>query len=360
MKILLLGGTGAMGKPLATYLSRNGHSVFVTSRSKRANNDNVRYLCGNAKDDSFLSDVLNSSDWDSIVDFMVYGTKEFEARAAKLTAATKQYIFISSCRVFADMDEFITEKSPRLLDVVEDPEYLETDEYALRKAREENIVRKFRNTTIIRPSVTFNDRRLQLGVYEVEDWLNNVLYGRPITFSHDIASHYTTMTYGNDVAVGIAGLIGNPNAIGEDFNVVTDQYMTWAELLQIYLNVLERRNLPYNVFITNNCLNLKVKKWQYQVKYARLFDRRYDNRKFLSAIPGFEFTDSRKALVNCMEHYLDSNNPKLLSMSYPALLQDHASGHIVARHHFTSAVRYLKYLVARFIPETLLLKLIER
>ena len=70
---------------------------------------------------------------------MIWSTSDFDKCYEALLAATDQYIYMSSYRVYAD-SPLITEDSPRLLDVSDDPEYLATDEYALAKARCENLL----------------------------------------------------------------------------------------------------------------------------------------------------------------------------------------------------------------------------
>lgn len=357
--ILIFGGTGAMGNPLVHILAKEGYEVYITSRSSREDSGNVHYLKGNAMDDSFAFNVLKSRKWHAIVDFMVYSTQKLKDRIEKLVEATDQYVFISSCRVFADEDKIITEKSPRLLDVSKDTEYLKTDEYALRKAREEDLLRKYPNVTIVRPSVTFNDRRLQLGVYEVEDWLDRVLFDRTIVFSRDIASHITTMTYGEDVARGIAGLIGNPKALGEDLNIVTSEFHTWGEVMELYLEVLREKGLKPKVKMIDEALNLRIRRWQYQVKYARLFDRRFDNSKILDAVPGLTFADTRTMLRRCTENYLKKANSRV-GLGWVSLLQDREAKELVSRKYFDSTVRYLKYLAVMLVPYKLLLKYIDR
>ena len=54
-----------------------------------------------------------------------------------------------------------------------DEEYLKTDEYALSKARQEDILHRSgkNNWTVIRPYITYSEIRLQLGVLEKELWL---------------------------------------------------------------------------------------------------------------------------------------------------------------------------------------------
>lgn len=100
-KILILGGTGAMGVYLLERLKQTEHEVYVTSRSGHPDEGNIHYIEGNAKDDDFLLPLL-ANGYDCIIDFMVYSTFEFVDRYKQLLAATKQYIFLSSYRVYAD------------------------------------------------------------------------------------------------------------------------------------------------------------------------------------------------------------------------------------------------------------------
>ena len=239
--ILIFGGTGAMGKHLSRLLCGENR-LFVTSRTAHES-EAVTYIQGDAHDADFLSRVLSLCPWDCIVDFMHYGTQEFASRVDSILSSTAQYVFLSSARVYADSSVPITENSPRLLETCTDSEYLSTDEYALAKAREEDILnaKPGRNWTIVRPSITYSEERLQLGASEKEDWLFKALHGRPIIFSRDLEHKITTMTYGGDVARGIAALIGNERAFGEAFHITGGDHMEWAEVLDVYRDVLNIR-----------------------------------------------------------------------------------------------------------------------
>ena len=159
--------------------------------------------------------------YDVIVDFMVYSTEEFKKRLDILLDHTNQYFFFSSSRCYADSELPIKESSPRLVDVCADKEYLSKDEYGMAKGREENLLMATgkKNWTIIRPYITYNSYRIQLGVYEKEDWLRRALKGRTIVFPKDIAEKKTSLTYGPDVAGALVELIGNENALGEAFHI---------------------------------------------------------------------------------------------------------------------------------------------
>ena len=232
-----------MGGYLAGILAGRGADVDVTTRRERLpQNENIKYICGNAHDIAFVRRIITAG-YDAVIDFMNYHPAgEFLERCELLTGSTGHYVFLSSSRVYADSPTPITETSPRLLDVCTDSEYLRTDEYALSKAREEDILRNSgtKNWTIIRPYITYSNERLQLGVYEKERWLYRALQGKPVVFSEDIARARTTLTWGHDVAEGIAGLLGRSGAFGQTFHITGDESMKWRDIAEVYREA-ERR-----------------------------------------------------------------------------------------------------------------------
>lgn len=316
MQILVLGGTGAMGIPLVQKLSLN-NDVYVTSRKQRESTDRIHYICGNATQHDFLEGILKSRKWDAVVDFMMHTENSLRHMAPLLLQHTKQYVFISSSRVYAETDGLITENTPRLLDASTDMEYLKTNEYALAKAREENILllSKKRNFTIIRPTITYNTHRLQLGVLEKENWLYRALHGRSIVFSEDINNKITTMTMGTDVAEGIASLIGQEQSLGEVYHITSPVSLPWSEVLDVYLSVLKKhlgRDIP--VVMTSKSVNLKIKWRIYQVIYCRYFNRSFDNKKISQFCDVTKFTPPQKGLAKCLEAFLKA--PKFQEIAW--------------------------------------------
>ena len=306
MNILVLGGTGAMGRPLVKKLSKE-NIVYVTSRTAKASNGNIKYIQGNATQIDFIEDLLIKKSWDCIVDFMVHSESNLKTLIPKILDNTKQYVFISSARVYSQSEVPITEDTPRLLDVCKDEEYLKTNEYALAKAREENLLFNSgkKNFTIIRPTITYNTHRLQLGVLEKENWLYRALHGRSIVFSEDINNKLTTMTYGDDVSMGIASIIGKEEALGEAFHITYPASLPWSEVLGIYLTVLKKhtgKDIP--VVMTKKSTNLKFKNRVYQLIYSRYFNRTFDNSKIAQFTDISTFTAPQQGLAHCLENFL--------------------------------------------------------
>lgn len=314
MEILILGGTGAMGVPLVNLLAKD-NKLFVTTRAKKENKGNITYIQGNAKDREFFSTLMNKR-YDSIIDFMVYGTEELKERLPLLLDHTKQYFFFSSSRCYADSSTPITEDSPRLVDVCTDPEYLSIDEYGMAKGREENLLRETGRTnwTIIRPYITYNSNRIQLGVYEKENWLRRALEGRTIVFPKDIAAKKTSLTYGPDVAGAIAELIGNEKAYGQAFHITTDESHTWGEILDFYCDKIEEitEKRPKVKLVENsNGLMTVWNKWQ--IKYDRLYDREFNNIKIETVRGKYNYKQTFEGLGECLEEFI--SNPVWLGMN---------------------------------------------
>lgn len=333
-KVLLLGGTGALGAHLRDILAERGFEVWVTSRSAHADSAHIHYLKLDAMDYNAFK-KLTASHWDAIVDFMIYPPKTFEARLAVFLKKTDQYVSLSSARVYADAGESpITEDSPRLLDTVTDTAYLKTNEYALAKARDENLLRAVgtaKNWTIIRPYVTFSEERLQLGTLEKEDWLKRALDGKPIVFSRDVAEKTTTLTYGRDVAQGMAALIGNPEALGETFHITTTRSLRWSAVLDLYVRVLtEELGKRPEVVMTPTSLQLETP-GRYQVMYDRAYNRHFDNSKIARFVDVAKFRDPEEALEMCLRAFLASERKFRLGNERLELLHDRACSGWVKR-----------------------------
>ncbi len=298
MKILALGASGAIGREVVSLLGSGQHEIHVTSRRANAPAGTVRYVQGDAQDQSFLRTLL-SEHWDVIIDFMVYDTSSFRNRIDALLGATGQYIFISTARVFAQSDGLLVENSPRLLDTTRDANFLASDEYAVTKARQEDLLRDsgLRNWTIARPYISFGEGRLQLGPLEKEAWLYRAVHKRSILFCEPMLGKWTTMTDGGDVARMLTVLVGNSAALGQTYNLVGKQAVTWQQVLSLYLEILEahlgQRPKVRLLNVEDFCRTTRSTP---QVRYDRMYDRRFDTAKMSAMLDNISLTDPLAAL----------------------------------------------------------------
>lgn len=315
-KVLVLGGTGAIGIYLVPELLARGFKVDVTSRSEHSSgNKNLRYLQGTAQDLVFLGKTLRAGKYDAVVDFMNYPTDVFSERYELLLKSCKQYVFLSSYRVFADT-KVITEESPRLLDVSTDGTYLKTIDYSLAKARQEDLLHaaSSKNWTVVRPAITYSSERFQFGTMEADTAIWRALQGLPVILPREMLGKTTTMTWAGDVARLIAGLVLNNEAYGEEFNVATAEHHTWDEVAKIYKEAigLEVKPVGLDEYIKAMGGGLA----NYQVKYDRMFNRIMDNTKVLR-ITGEKqenFTSLRDGLLRELSKF--KSNPQFRPIDY--------------------------------------------
>jgi len=350
MRVLLLGGTGAIGMHLLQLLSDKNIEVVVTSRKFRHSDGNVKYLQGDAHNMEFLQTTLSES-WDAIVDFMVYSMCGFRDCINLLLNATSQYVFLSSGRVYADSDQPIKETSPRLLEVSHDKEYLSTDDYALTKALQENVLKDsgYKNWTIIRPYITYGENRMQLGVLEKEEWLYRALHGRTIVFSEDINSKVTTLTYGMDVSIGIASTIGNQDALAQTFHITTEDAIQWSEVLDVYMIVLEK-HLGYRPRVLMEKLDqfVGICPARYQVVYDRLFNRQFDNSKISQFVNANNFIGIKEGIEGCLKTFL--KNPKFKNINWKAeALKDRRTNEHIPLNEIQGVKQKLRYIIYRYL-----------
>ncbi len=297
-KILLLGGTGAIGNYVAKYCSELGYKVFITSRSRRLTKDkDIEFIYGNAKDYNFVKQLLSSNRYDCIIDFMVYKTQEFKQQIDILATNTDHYIFLSSYRVYHNNGfSPLKEESPRLLNNINDFRYLTTDEYALSKARQEDILLSLNtsNWTILRPSITYSSDRFQLGTLEANVILPRALMGLPVILPQEILNCKTTLTWAGDSGKMISNLILHNKALGNIYNVSTNESLLWRSVAEIYKNVINLKVVNVSL-LEYQALKLNP----YQLIYDRLFNRVCSNEKIMQidGMHGYTFKSAEEGLT---------------------------------------------------------------
>ena len=352
-KALVLGGTGAMGMHLIRILGESTEwQVDVTSRSPRLSTiPQVRFLLGNALNDDFLYPLL-SNGYDVIIDFMnYYSLEQFKPRVEAVMSSCSQYIWFSSCRVYSDSDIPLTEISPRLLETSADKSFLSSNRYALRKARQEDIIKTsgYSNYTIIRPYITYSENRLQLGVYEKEQWLYRILKGRGLVINENVIDKSTAMTYGYDVSKLIASLVGNAGALGQIIQIATGETKTWREILAIYIDVIKKeRGITPTIYLSSKMKAIDdIFEGGFMTTYDRNFNRSFNSSLVSSLVEEVSYVKMAIGLRNSLQRFLKENNSFLpLDWTYEAY-QDALTGDIAEEKEFGAAEEMCLYHKSR-------------
>lgn len=288
-KLLILGGTGIMGGPLSRIAAQAGYQVDSVSLDEhRSDLANLRYIQTNdARSPEFLDEILKNR-YDVIVDFMTYNSTTFRRTAPKFLDNCEQYFYLSSCRIFADEEVPVKETSPRLIDVIDEPKLLLSDDYAMHKARGENFLRagKYNNWTIVRPSTTYGDNGCQLLSLSIPLVLQARDAGKTVLLHEQSRDIPASLTYGKDVADMIFCLIGKEQALGNDYNVTSNEYHTWGEIAEYYRDIF---GITYDWVDEDTYLLFRKPDFdpvrdgwmRWQMKYGRLLHRIYDTSKML-------------------------------------------------------------------------------
>jgi len=286
MKILILGATGAMGKYLVPLLAESGYHVDAVALEKCPTpHPEITPIVGNVLEDRDFRTKLLAEPYDAIIDFMIYNTSRAADLLPEMVRNTGHYVFLSSYRVYADVEHPIRETSPRLIDVSPDVLLRNSDDYSIYKARGENILRSFakRNWTIIRPAITYSLLRYQLVTLEASNTVGRAFAGKAVVLPEQARNVQGTMSWAGDVARMIAGLLFDQRAFGETFTVSTAEHHTWGEIAEYYRDICGLRAVWVDM---EDYLRVKVSRPftirdRWQLVYDRLFDRIVDNTKIL-------------------------------------------------------------------------------
>lgn len=288
-RVLVLGSTGAMGQFLVPYLLELGCDVTgVSLDDETPKSDRMTCVKGDAFDLAFLTPLLRQQ-FDGVVNFMEYGKQPFSDYMPLFLDNTGHYIHLSSCRVYADEEVPVRETSPRLLDVSTDAALLASNDYCIRKAKDEDrlMASGYDNFTIVRPATTFSRMRFQLVTLEATNTVGRARKGKKVVLPIQAKDKPATLSWGKDVARMISRLLFNEKAKREVYNVCSAESRTWGEIAEYYraLCGLEavwvdkedylRIKSPKSPEITD------ATRWQ--LEYARLFRRVTDNSKVLAA-----------------------------------------------------------------------------
>ena len=147
--------------------------------------------------------------------------------------------------------------------------------------------------TIVRPSHTYCERGVPVSVHGLKgSWqvLKRMMEGKPVIIQGDGTSLWT-LTWNEDFARGFIGLLGNPKAIGESFQIMSDEQLTWTQVYECVANALGVTLKPYYV-ASSFLAAVSPKEWDFEGNL--LGDKSvtviFDCTKLKRAVPGFQAT----------------------------------------------------------------------
>jgi len=216
------------------------------------------------------------------VNFIHYpDIEEYKPVHKLLTDNTEHLIFLSSYRVYADMEHPITENAPLLLDICEDKEFLENEKYAVSKAKAEKFICNESNTknwTVVRPVISFSQSRFD--IVTISERV--VLEHKKVYLPKSVKNVTAGLDWSGNSGKLIANLLFKKEAFGEAYTISSAQNLTWGEVADLYT---ELAGTEFEWIDTNEWLSDDnyIKNSYWAAVYDRFFDRKIDNSKVLKA-----------------------------------------------------------------------------
>lgn len=251
MKILFIGGTGTISTAISTELAKRGDELYLLNRGSRndlfSEYSNVRYITCDVNDEAAAKAALGDLTFDSVCDFIGFVPAQLERDYRLFAGRTKQFMYISSASAYhKDPSDFVINEGTTMANPYwqYSRDKIACEEFLFKMLRENNFP-----ITIVRPSHTYCERSVPLGVHGSKgSWqvLKRIKEGKQVIIHGDGTSLWT-ITDSRDFAKGFIGLIGNPRAIGEAFQITCDVSVSWNQIYKIIADCLNVELKPYYV-----------------------------------------------------------------------------------------------------------------
>ena len=293
MKILIVGGTGTISSAITRQLAASGHNLWLLNRGNRKDEvpANVKQVITDIDNEHEVLRLLGDEQFDAVCEFIGFVPAQVERDIRLFKGRTRQYVYISSASAYNKpaANHVITEGT-----TLANPYW----EYSRNKiACEELLMREYRENgfpvTIVRPSHTYCERGVPVSVHGMKgSWqvLKRMMEGKPVLVQGDGSSLWT-LTWNEDFARGFIGLLGNPKAIGEAFQIMSDERLTWNQIYQCVANALGVEFHPYYV-ASEFLAAVAPKSWDFTGNLLgdKAVSVVFDCSKLKRAVPGFQAT----------------------------------------------------------------------
>ena len=309
-KALFIGGTGTISTAITRKVAKDGEwELWLLNRGNRSDilPREVRTIHADVSDEADVAHKLEGTEWDCVCDFIGFVPEQVERDWRLFNGRTRQYMYISSASAYQKpaMSPFIAEGTAMANPYWQySRDKIACEEFLMKKYREEGYP-----VTIIRPSHTYDDRTIPLSVHGPKgSWsvIKRMMEGKQVIVHGDGTSLWT-VTHNSDFAKGFTGLMGNPHAIGNAFQITGDETLTWNQIYSIVAEILGVEFKPY--YVASEFL--AEVGTQYDFLGNLIGDKSwsvlFDNSKLKRAVPGFQATvraeqGFRSTLENILAH----------------------------------------------------------
>ena len=306
MKILMIGGTGTISTAISRRLADTGHDLYIINRGNANDKlqSHIKFIKADINDENAVLENLGDMKFDAVCEFIGFVQPQLERDYRLFGGRTKQFVYISSASAYNKLppDHVITEGTSLANPFWEySRNKIQCEEYLMKLYRDDGFP-----VTIVRPSHTYCETSVPLGVHGRNgSWqvIKRMLEGKPVIIHGDGTSLWT-MTDSRDFAEGFIGLLGNPHAIGEAFQITSDETLTWNQIYRTIADCLGVEFKPY--YVASECLAAVS---DYDFTGSLIGDKSnsvvFDNSKLKRAVPGFSpKIKFEEGIKNTLDHVL--------------------------------------------------------
>jgi nucleoside-diphosphate-sugar epimerase len=284
MKVLFIGGTGIISSACSQLAVERGIDLYLLNRgstSSRPAPKGAKILHGDIRDAQSAGAALQGMSFDAVVDWVAFTTQHIQADLDLFRGRTGQFVFISSASAYQTPPGSLPVTESTLLD---NPIW----QYSRNKiACEEMLVRAYRGerfpATIVRPSHTYDKTLLPFdGGYTVVDRMRK---GKKVIVHGDGTSLWT-LTHHTDFAVAFVGLLGHPAAVGESYQITSDEWLSWNQIYEITAHAAGTE--PRMAHIPSELINAYDPDWGAGLLGDKAHSMIFDNTKIKRLVPEYK------------------------------------------------------------------------
>ncbi len=218
MRILIMGGTRFIGVYLTKILVEQGHEVVLFNRgNKPAPITGIKQIHGDRTSEEQIKAKLANEEFDVIFDNNGRELSDTQPLADIFKNRVEHFIYMSSAGVYLKSDQL-----PHIEGDNIDPK----SRHKGKNDTENYLAAQGLPWTSIRPTYIYGPQNYN----DLEAWFfDRITRDRPVPIPGN-GLHITQLGHCQDLAMAMAAVIGNKNAIGQVYNISGDRYVTFDGL----------------------------------------------------------------------------------------------------------------------------------
>ena len=218
MRILIMGGTRFIGVYLTKALVEQGHEIVLFNRGKKpAPIEGIQQIHGDRQDIEQLKEKLKEEQFDVIYDNNGRELSDTKPLVELFKDQVKQFVYVSSAGVYLKSDQM-----PHIEGDAVDPNSRHKGKFETEVYLAESGV----PWTAIRPVYIYGPQNYN----PLEAWFfDRIVRDRVIPIPGN-GLHFTQFGHVQDLASAMVAVLGNPQALGQIYNISGDRYVTFDGL----------------------------------------------------------------------------------------------------------------------------------